>query len=711
MKRIFAALPLIALLVPSLPAQDDPARSKVNFFARRDYPGMYTQWVEAADTNGDGIPDMLALDNGTMDVLLGNGDGTFGSSIISTHLPLLALTFAVADLNGDKRVDLVLPGMTVPGYQNGIAISLGNGDGTFQPETFYAINDSEIKYIALGDFNNDGFIDLVATGSSGVWLLTGRGDGSFNAAVLAAALSGGGGIAAADLNLDGNLDLAVPTPGSGFVVLFGSGNGTFQTPLAFSYPSNPYGVAAGVLVKGGSPGIVLTEPSNPNDVYVYFGNGKGQFIGPEIVPLPDPSRFAGDVAIADLNGDGYPDLATGTVSIAFGTASGKFRAPVNYTINNNAPTFNLALADLKNDGRLDILTDSQDSVSVLLNAGHGGYEDGLPVKITGGTGCGASADFNGDGLPDLAVNGLSPSGITILLGTGKATSPFTMGETIAGNGIGCLVTGDVNGDGIPDLVAPADGNSVVTYLGKGDGTFTLKSMTSTPSGGYIALGDFNHDGKLDFVTSGNLLARGNGDGTFQTPVPYIPNPLSGGFSNLAVGDINNDGWPDVVLTNTDFPYQNLYVLLNNQQGGFTSVPTSFGEDTTQAIITDLNSDGNLDLIISSGGGADVYLGNGTGQFTFQINLGNPAHAGGFNMISDLNGDGIPDIGVLAADTLAIFFGKGSATYSSAYCIGTGPEPTDLLPVDLHGQEAKSGVPDIVSTDASTGVVVLLNLSK
>jgi hypothetical protein len=194
-------------------------------------------------------------------------------------------------------------------------------------------------------------------------------------------------------------------------------------------------------------------------------------------------------------------------------------------------------------------------------------------------------------------------------------------------------------------------------------------------------------------------------------VPYIPNPLSGGFSNLAVGDINNDGWPDVVLTNTDFPYQNLYVLLNNQQGGFTSVPTSFGEDTTQAIITDLNSDGNLDLIISSGGGADVYLGNGTGQFTFQINLGNPAHAGGFNMISDLNGDGIPDIGVLAADTLAIFFGKGSATYSSAYCIGTGPEPTDLLPVDLHGQEAKSGVPDIVSTDASTGVVVLLNLSK
>jgi hypothetical protein len=168
---------------------------------------------------------------------------------------------------------------------------------------------------------------------------------------------------------------------------------------------------------------------------------------------------------------------------------------------------------------------------------------------------------------------------------------------------------------------------VVTYLGNGDGTFTLKSTTSTPSGGYVALGDFNHDGKLDFVTSGNLLALGNGDGTFQTPVPYIPNPLSGGFSNLAVGDINNDGWPDVVLTNTAYPEQKLYVLLNNQQGGFTSVPTDFGGSTVQAILADMNADGNLDLILSPGGAAQVYLGNGTGQFTFQADLSNQADAG------------------------------------------------------------------------------------
>jgi hypothetical protein len=129
---------------------------------------------------------------------------------------------------------------------------------------------------------------------------------------------------------------------------------------------------------------------------------------------------------------------------------------------------------------------------------------------------------------------------------------------------------------------PANG-TVVAYLGNGDGTFTLASTTPTPSGGYLVLDDFNNDGNLDFATSGNLLALGNGDGTFQTPTAIVSNPPAGGFSKHRRRRYNNDGWPDLVLTNADFPEVGLYVLLNNQQGGFSEQVTGFGGLTNQAI--------------------------------------------------------------------------------------------------------------------------------
>ena len=213
---------------------------------------------------------------------------------------------------------------------------------------------------------------------------------------------------------------------------------------------------------------------------------------------------------------------------------------------------------------IDIITGSYAAISVLLNQEHGAFKEGIWTSVTGGAGCGVKADFNGDARPDLAVN--TPSGISILLGTGKAATPFAAGTNITLAGAACLVTGDLNGDGIADLLVPVNNGTVVAYLGDGHGGFTLQSTTPTPSGGYLALGDFNHDGKLDFATSGNLIALGNGDGTFQNPTDIVANPPSEGFSGIAAGDINNDGWKDLVLTSNVFPVDaNITVLLNNRQ--------------------------------------------------------------------------------------------------------------------------------------------------
>jgi hypothetical protein len=677
------------------------------FSARRDYLGLYSQYVAVADVNGDGIPDLIANDSGAVQVLFGNGNGTFRQGPTTlTGMPY-AGSFVAVDLNGDGKVDLILAGDLSTGAW-GIGVCLGNGDGTFQSVAFYpAGTDNEMSYFVLGDFKGGHTLDVAAAGASGVWLFASNGNGTFSPGVLAASLaSGSGKLATADFNGDGKPDLVVtmPAPRAGFAVLLGNGNGTFQPPQTFAEPAEPFAVAAGKLTTQGYPDIVVASATSA-EVYVYLGNGAGGFTGPTFVYLPG----ATDLAIGDINGDGIPDLVDPGVNIALGKGNGTFKQPESYAIEGAQGTYNLVLADLRNNDRIDIVTDSEYAVSVLLNQGKGRYEDGGWTTVSGGAGCGAAADYNGDGKPDLAVN--NSSGVAILLGTGKAESPFTAGATMTLSGADCLVTGDLNGDGIPDLLVPT-ATAVVAFLGNGDGTFTQASSTPTPTSGYLALGDFNHDGKLDFATSGNLIALGNGDGTFQTPTPIVSNPPTGGFASIAAGDFNGDGWPDLVLgASGDTP---LYVLLNNQHGGFNQVPATFGQGTLQIVPANLNNDGNLDLVLATFGGAWVYLGNGKGGFTESAELLAPLNrldVPALVMVAEVNGDGIPDVGVLGGDTIAIFLGKGNGTFAAPFYIGTGPSPGDILAENLHGQAPSAGLSDIVAPDVSRGVAVLINKTK
>jgi hypothetical protein len=590
------------------------------FFARRDYPTrIFSDAVRVADVNGDGIPDLISsgIDAGSISVEIGNGDGTFRPGPSSSNIAGSDY-FVTGDLDSNGTIDLAIA------TSGGVVVSLGNGDGTFEPGLLYAIND-EVFSLVVGDFNGDGILDIAATGNSGVWLLTGIGNGTFNSPELAASLPGAASIAAADFNGDGKLDLVVGlttanlNTGNGSAVLFGNGDGTFQV-LPLAHPVRPLAVAAGPLTKGGPPGIALgVGQGGTYDVALYFGNGAGGFSGPKYVDVPG-GYVLNSLAIGDVNGDGIPDLVSSGGYVVYGEGQGNFSQPVSHFIDPGG--YDIALADLRNNGQTDIIIGSEyapaTTISVLLNQGHGRFEDGIWTAVNGGAGCGVKGDFNGDGRPDLAFN--NSTGISILLGTGDVPALFIPGSNIPLAGAGCLVIGDLNGDGIPDLLVPANG-TVVAYLGNGDGTFTLQSTTPTPSGGNLVLGDFNHDGKLDFTTSGNLLALGNGDGTFQTPAAIVANLPPYGFNGIAAGDINNDGWPDLVLTNNGDDSVTLTVLLNNHQGGFAQVPTRFGNDTYQPVLANLNGDGNLDLILATTReptGVAIYLGNGKGEFAPQV---------------------------------------------------------------------------------------------
>jgi hypothetical protein len=715
MKRTIRRNAIVTLfLLACLEAASAATPPMPTFLARRDYIGLLSNWVQVADTNGDGIPDLIADFQGASEVLFGNGDGTFrpgpGQRLIGT-----AYSFVATDLNGDGKADLVLADGA------GIAVCLGNGDGTFQNPVVYPTANDGLLHLVVGDFNGDGIPDVAAPGGMGVWLFTGKGDGTFNAGILAAAVPskyGAGAIAAADFNGDHKLDLAVTipwgggpsAPGQGVAVLLGNGNGTFQAPRMLTKPNNTFAVAAGKLPNGHIGIVVSISPTN--EVYLFWGNGAGEFSAPQEVNLPGVSG-GGGFAIGDVNGDGIPDLVSDGGYIAFGTASDTFTSPVYYPVENlEEGSNNVVLANLRSTELTDIVTNSYYAVSVLLSQGKGRYEDGQLIKVTGEGGCGAPADYNGDGKPDLAVS--TSTGVSILLGTGKVSPAFSTGTPMAVAGAACVITGDLNGDGIPDLLVAVNGtpNALVSYLGNGDGTFTLKSTTATPnSGGYVVLADFNHDGKLDFATSGNLMALGNGDGTFQTPVPIVSN--APGFSNIAVGDINNDGWADLILPNGGIdPEDDGCLLLNNKQGGFTQLPWAFGPALIQAVLADLNGDGFLDLVLQNiSGGVEVFLGNGTGSFTLQTSLGTLGGVAGIDLVADLNGDGIPDIALQWADTLEIYLGQGGATYAAPFSIGTGVSPGALIVENLHGQPASSGLPDIVVPDFSGGVLVLINTTK
>ena len=674
-------------------------------------------WVAVGDFNGDGHQDLAAVGPAcgpNVDILLGKGDGTFTTK--STFTFSGPQTVAVADFNGDGKLDVAV---VTQGSPDIVLILPGNGDGSFKTAISVSLGASVRSYQAVvADFNKDGHPDLAISennGGSGFLVLLGKGDGTFLAPTSFALPAQGSALAVGDFNNDGIPDVVATTPADGGVSVFlGDGTGKFtpvNNPVSGTLPTanaflpgfGPTSVAIGDFNNDGKPDVVvaLGFAGGSSGVVVLLGNGGGTLAPQLIFGTADTVEF---VAVGDFNNDGKLDWVATTsnpvdsVSVALGRGDGTFEAARIYTAD-NAPAW-FAFGDFNSDGVLDMLVTNQpaNTIDLLLGNKNGTFQTATGVSFSGVPGVVVTGDFNNDGKQDFVVRNTSgsPNTVGVYLGNGNGTFQTPKSFSTGGVNGTWVVAGDFNGDGKLDLaVSNNDGSSpnLAILLGNGDGTFGAPKVTSTGGGSlsWLAAADLNKDGHLDLIAVDNTnqdiaIFLGKGDGTFQTPTTLAQaSPLI-----AAVGDFNNDGNPDLLVTGNG----NANIYLGNGHGTFNSPLTvTLTTPNAQAGIwvgvADFNLDGNLDFVVGAQPprgqsflyqGIRLLLGNGDGTFQapqeYLAGQGNvllPASVG------DFNGDGAPDLAVmdfensimvLMNQTLALKVnlaggGQGSVTSSPA----------------------------------------------
>ncbi len=344
----------------------------------------------------------------------------------------------------------------------------------------------------------------------------------------------------------------------------------------------------------------------------------------------------------------------------------------------------------------------------------------FPVGL--GPGRAVVADFNGDGLVDIAVSNPVDKTISILLGKNDGTfGPKT--DFAAGQSAISLVVGDFNGDGKIDLAgANSNVNSISVLLGNGDGSFQAATTfpTRNPPWGLVSA-DFNGDGKLDIATVNSTdvtgstnnsvsILLGNGDGTFQSFADY---PMDGAAFSITSGDFNGDGKLDLAIGNTALVA--VSILLGNGDGTFQP-PTNYDIGTGSVIAThliarDFNGDGKLDLAGCGTGKVSVLLGNGDGTFQPHVDYDGIGSDAGWMTADDFNDDGKLDLvvangngfGAPLGTNVSILIGKGDGTFQAPVNYDTGAQPFSVTTADVNGD---GKIDLIMATDANTAAVLI-----
>jgi hypothetical protein len=463
-------------------------------------------------------------------------------------------------------------------------------------------------------------------------------------------------------------------------------------PIGTSFVSSVYDFDAGDIDGDGRPDLVAAldfEGNTPPPFLKWFkGNGDGTFTE---MPVPNAltNNVPTSVRLADVNHDGHLDIIAASsgrgisgndptateLDIYLGNGDGTFRDPQRYLMN---IAVSMALpVDLENNQKPDLVVIVPGGLEILRNNGSGAFSPGQVLSGAYYMVYGA-ADLNGDHKLDLVVQ--QGSGLQLFWGNGDGTVKAGPGVVAPGNDVlssssRAVGIADVNHDGRPDLII-AQASRVSVLLNRGDGTFSdansRKPLRYVEQRSYqnsksIVVGDFNHDGNLDFVV-GPYAYEGHGNGIFT-----IAKFFSGGditrFNGGEIGmDVNGDRNTDLIWSNqTEFFGTSLNVALGNPTGLFEMPMESVapGNVTAQPLAQgDFNGDGIVDVAVPCNSSICVFPGSGKGYFLPPVTLSVPATVYGL-IAGDINGDGKLDLVAIANQSsydVIVYLGKGDGIF-------------------------------------------------
>jgi len=812
--------------------------------------------IKLGDFNGDGKQDIAvansnASPSGTVSILLGNGDGTFGNatSYATGNFPN---AIAVADFNRDGKQDLA-----VANGGNTVSILIGNGDGTFAPAVnYFGTSGIQPVDVVVGDFNRDGTQDLAIAipGSLNLAVSLGNGDGTFDD-VITYTGTGSWSLTTDDFNRDGKQDLALSNrTGNSVSILLGNGDGSFGTALNYSTGATPQGVISGDFNRDGrrdlavvnfgsgtvsillnqippadlsvgiidSPdpatvganltytitvansgtvdatGVVLNDPlpasvqfisattsqgscttpavgstgtvnctlgtvssSTPVTVTIVVNPIISGFVintvtvsGNEVVPsagnntavattaINPPPAFLTTSLVNIVNGSPYTQLlafsgGTGnlTCSFAGGTLPSGLSIASDCAIEgtstvNGTNNFTVRVTDANG-----IFTDQSFSIVVSpLSTANVAFTTtplptctpgpcsppaiaGKPYGATNGNSQVAIADFDRDGIQDIAVTSSATDKVYILLGKDDyavVNQEYDIISDLGGGGAFAIAVSDFNGDGNPDLAITHMAYYLKILLGNGNGTF--QAADTYPAGNQaqtLAIGDFNNDGLPDVVVgnvqSASILVYIGGDNPNTPPESRVElfkeivlKDLStvGRPKSVAVGDFNRDGLQDLAFVNWGALDNSISIMFGNgQTGSYFSAPIKYAAGTSPSglAIGDFNEDGIQDIAVANDISNDVsiLLGKPDGSFQAPIDFptGITAHR---VLVSDFNGDGHQDLAVANyanTGSISVFIGNGQGAFAAPVNLVGATGPLGLAVGDLN----RDGKPDVVAS--------------